>query len=146
MLWSNLTKLNSVCLACLKLPLVGARSMLEEDSIRKKLECSSTPMVDLAVELFARGESRKFNRHANYDFLGSVWANFSSVIISQLLWLYQFGHWIAFVCAQFPVGRQYLLGMSPYLKPPSEAPLAQISPFTEHPSIIRRGGSISTIK
>ncbi|KAG0149137.1 hypothetical protein CROQUDRAFT_653953 [Cronartium quercuum f. sp. fusiforme G11] len=124
MLWSNLTKLNSVCLTCLKLPLVGTSSVLEERSIREKLAISSTPMIDLAVELFARGESKKFNKHANFDFLASVWANFSS----------------------FTDGRHYLLGRSPYIKSPSDAPLAQITPFTEHPSVIRRGGSISAIK
>ncbi|EGG12617.1 uncharacterized protein MELLADRAFT_101039 [Melampsora larici-populina 98AG31] len=124
MLWSNLTKLNSVCVSCLKLPLVGHSSIAEEESIQKKLKTSSTPMMDLTIELFARGESRKINKHANYDFLASVWANFSS----------------------YPDGRSYLLGISPYVKPPSDAPLAQISPFTEHPSIIRRGGSISAIK
>lgn len=82
MLWSNLTKLNSVCSTCLKLPLslgVGENILATDLQLRKKIESSSTPLIDLSIELFARGENKKINKHANYDFLASVWANFSSV-------------------------------------------------------------------
>jgi hypothetical protein len=35
--------------------------------------------MDLLMDLFARGDWKQINPHANFDFLASVWANLSAV-------------------------------------------------------------------
>ncbi|GAA5909228.1 hypothetical protein JCM6882_003772 [Rhodosporidiobolus microsporus] len=77
--------------------------------------------LDLLLEVFLKGEGKKFNPNANYDFLASVFANVSLL----------------------PPGRAFLLSTP---DPSIEPPLAKLISFTEHPSTIRRGGVASTIK
>ncbi|GAA5828131.1 hypothetical protein JCM11251_002603 [Rhodosporidiobolus azoricus] len=77
--------------------------------------------LDLLLEVFLKGEGKKYNPNANYDFLASVFANVSLL----------------------PAGRSFLLSTP---DPSIEPPLAKLISFTEHPSTIRRGGVASTIK
>ncbi|GJN92101.1 hypothetical protein Rhopal_005130-T1 [Rhodotorula paludigena] len=77
--------------------------------------------LDLLLEVFLKGEGKKYNPNANYDFLASVFANVSLL----------------------PAGRAFLLSTPDRS---IEPPLAKIISFTEHPSTIRRGGVASTIK
>ncbi|BGP12445.1 hypothetical protein JCM10213_006989 [Rhodosporidiobolus nylandii] len=77
--------------------------------------------LDLLLEVFLKGEGKKYNPNANYDFLASVFANVSLL----------------------PLGRAFLISST---DASVEPPLAKIISFTEHPSTIRRGGVASTIK
>ncbi|GAA5957431.1 hypothetical protein JCM3765_001135 [Sporobolomyces pararoseus] len=77
--------------------------------------------LDLLLEVHLRGEGKKYNPNANYDFLASVFANISL----------------------FPQGRAFLLAAP---DASVEPPLSKLISFTEHPSPIRRGGVASTIK
>ncbi|GAA5856291.1 hypothetical protein JCM8547_000856 [Rhodosporidiobolus lusitaniae] len=77
--------------------------------------------LDLLLEVFLKGEGKKYNPNATYDFLASVFANVTLL----------------------PAGRAFLLSTP---DPSIEPPLAKIISFTEHPSTIRRGGVASTIK
>lgn len=79
------------------------------------------PALDLLLEVFLKGDSKKYNPNATYDFLASVFANVSLL----------------------PAGRAFLLSTTDRS---AEPPLAKIISFTEHPSTIRRGGVASTIK
>ena len=97
--------------------------------------------LDLLLEVFLRGEGKKYNPNANYDFLASVFANVSTVsaFLESLVW--PFADLLA--DPQIPLGRSFLLSTpSPELEPP----LAKLISFTEHPSPIRRGGVASCIK
>ncbi|KAI7966096.1 hypothetical protein MJO29_001844 [Puccinia striiformis f. sp. tritici] len=127
MLLSNLTKVDSVVNICLTSPLPAHSShptIKEDQALNSRLKKSSTPLMDLLIELFARGDRKQINPHANFDFLASVWANFSAS----------------------GKGRDYIVGIAPYSTATNEAPLFHLAPFTEHPSLIRRGGVISAIK
>ncbi|POV94642.1 hypothetical protein PSTT_16749 [Puccinia striiformis] len=99
-------------------------TIIEDQALNSRLKKSSTPLMDLLIELFARGDRKQINPHANFDFLASVWANFSAS----------------------GKGRDYIVGIAPYSTATNEAPLFHLAPFTEHPSLIRRGGVISAIK
>ncbi|EFP87759.2 uncharacterized protein PGTG_13545 [Puccinia graminis f. sp. tritici CRL 75-36-700-3] len=127
MLLSNLTKLDSIVNLCLSStipPHTSHPTINQDESLSARLKKSTSPLMDLLIELFARGDRKQINPHANFDFLASVWANLSAS----------------------PKGRDYLVGVSHSSTVTSEAPLFQLSPFTEHPSLIRRGGVISAIK
>ncbi|MBW0469915.1 hypothetical protein O181_009630 [Austropuccinia psidii MF-1] len=127
MLWSNLTKFEPIIHISLDsaIPPHSDFPAIEKDrQLQEQLRKTSTPLMDLIIELFARGDRKKLNPHANFDFLASVWANFSASA----------------------KGRDYLVGFGAFAKPTTEAPLAQLTSFTEHPSLIRRGGVISSIK
>jgi len=127
MLLSNLTKVDSVVNLCLTAsipPHSSHPTIVQDQSFSARLKKSSNPLMDLFIELFARGDRKQINPHANFDFLASVWANLSAS----------------------SKGRDYLVGVGPSPTITHEAPLFQLSPFTEHPSLIRRGGVISAIK
>ncbi|BGP52688.1 hypothetical protein JCM8202_004785 [Rhodotorula sphaerocarpa] len=79
------------------------------------------PALDLLLEVFLKGDDKKYNPNATYDFLASVFANVSLL----------------------PAGRAFLLSTPDRTVEP---PLAKLISFTEHPSTIRRGGVASTIK
>ncbi|KNZ62503.1 hypothetical protein VP01_1262g5 [Puccinia sorghi] len=126
MLLSNLTKVDSVVNLCLNAsipPHSSHPTIVQDQSFSARLKKSSNPLMDLLIELFARGDRKQINPHANFDFLASVWANLSAS----------------------SKGREYLVGGGPSPTITHEAPLFQLSPFTEHPSLIRRGGVISAI-
>ncbi|GAA5846764.1 hypothetical protein JCM9279_004431 [Rhodotorula babjevae] len=88
-----------------------------------KLETATEEIaaLDLLLEVFLKGEGKKYNPNANYDFLASVFANVSLL----------------------PQGRAFLLATPDRT---IEPPLVKLISFTEHPSTIRRGGVASTIK
>lgn len=71
MLLSNLTKLETVSVQLLKLslPFPKADGTGDEDLMA----------LDLLLEVFLKGEGKKFNPNANYDFLASVFADVSTV-------------------------------------------------------------------
>jgi hypothetical protein len=37
------------------------------------------------MEVFVLGENKKWNKHANFDFLGNVWGDLTRVFSSQLV-------------------------------------------------------------
>ncbi|POY70380.1 hypothetical protein BMF94_6661 [Rhodotorula taiwanensis] len=138
MLLSNMTKLDSAArdLVALHVPFrfvdadsTAASAPGDADEAappepkKQKVETSEfeLPALDLLLEVFLKGDDKKYNPNATYDFLASVFANVSLL----------------------PAGRAFLLS-TPDRK--AEPPLAKIISFTEHPSTIRRGGVASTIK
>ncbi|KAG0293898.1 hypothetical protein BGZ98_001979 [Dissophora globulifera] len=105
-------------------------NMSKNDSIATKiLNLTGKPVKDLTeastavgqlADIFLKGTDKGYNPQCNYDFLASVFATL----------------------AMLPQGRTLLFtkgdnGLSP---------LSKIVCFTEHPSLIRRGGVITTIK
>ncbi|KAK4332100.1 Protein HGH1 [Rhodotorula toruloides] len=123
MLLSNMSKLDSVSRQILGLRVpVGTKSSAVEGEAAAATEADDEiAALDLLLEVFLRGEGKKYNPNANYDFLASVFANVSLL----------------------PQGRAFLLATPDRSVEP---PLAKIISFTEHPSTIRRGGVASTIK
>ncbi|OAV89605.1 hypothetical protein PTTG_05842 [Puccinia triticina 1-1 BBBD Race 1] len=127
MLLSNLTKVESLVDLCLNstIPPHASHPTINQDQpLSARLKTSPTPLMDLLIEVFTRGDQKQINPHANFDFLASVWANLSASAR----------------------GRDYLVGVGPSPTATHEAPLFQLCPFTQHPSLIRRGGVISAIK
>ncbi|KAI5480019.1 protein Hgh1 [Pseudohyphozyma bogoriensis] len=124
MLLSNLTKVESVSIQLLnlKVAFVLDTSSADAEAVKvDKTEKDDVVALDLLLEIFLKGEGKKYNPNANYDFLASVFANVSTL----------------------PAGRSYLLA-TPH--PDVEPPLVKLISFTEHPSTIRRGGVASSIK
>ncbi|KAI9209911.1 uncharacterized protein BJ171DRAFT_594922 [Polychytrium aggregatum] len=80
-----------------------------------------THQLDNLLEVFVRGESKKFNPDAEYHFLAGVFANIAST----------------------RVGMVYFQGRS---NVDQQLRLSKITAYTEHPNIIRRGGCVSTVK
>lgn len=82
---------------------------------------ASNRLLDQLVEVFLKGYKKEYNPEAEYHFLASVFSNVSSIRL----------------------GRVFMIE-------PAEvdqlAPLTKIQVFTEHPSVIRRGGVDSVIK
>lgn len=81
---------------------------------------SATSAVGQLADIFLKGTDKQYNPECNFDFLASVFAT----------------------VAALPLGRTQLFtkdgqGLSP---------LSKIVCFTEHPSVVRRGGVITTIK
>ncbi|KAG4104570.1 hypothetical protein H8356DRAFT_1639848 [Neocallimastix lanati (nom. inval.)] len=90
-----------------------------DDSTKLRTEFTT---IGKLVDVFVRGESNKLNKFANYDHLSGVFANITKL----------------------PQGRKHFLRNvedSEY-----NCLLGNIICFTEHPSLLRRGGVISTIK
>lgn len=104
-----MTKLDLVCLKLLATPTSDINNL------------GSTRPMDQLVTVFVRGMDKKYNPHADYAFLGSVFANVS--MLQQ--------------------GQDFFLKAAPF---DQLAPITKLIVFTEHSSIIRRGGVISTIK
>ncbi|GAA5871941.1 hypothetical protein JCM3774_000735 [Rhodotorula dairenensis] len=141
MLLSNMTKLDSAArdLVALRIPFqishddspapsadgaeASSSSTTAQPAPKPTLQESEfeLPALDLLLEVFLKGDSKKYNPNATYDFLASVFANVSLL----------------------PAGRAFLLSTTDRS---AEPPLAKIISFTEHPSTIRRGGVASTIK
>ncbi|BGP21389.1 hypothetical protein Rt10032_c01g0103 [Rhodotorula toruloides] len=123
MLLSNMSKLDSISRQILGLRVpIGPKAPAGEGETAAAAEGDDEiAALDLLLEVFLRGEGKKYNPNANYDFLASVFANVSLL----------------------PQGRAFLLATPDRSVEP---PLAKIISFTEHPSTIRRGGVASTIK
>ncbi|BGP28547.1 Protein hgh1 [Rhodotorula toruloides] len=123
MLLSNMSKLDSVSrqILGLRVPVGTKPSAGEGETVAAAEDDDEIAALDLLLEVFLRGEGKKYNPNANYDFLASVFANVSLL----------------------PQGRAFLLATPDRSVEP---PLAKIISFTEHPSTIRRGGVASTIK
>ncbi|KAJ3333479.1 hypothetical protein HDU76_007693, partial [Blyttiomyces sp. JEL0837] len=80
-----------------------------------------TPHLDNLLEVFVRGESKQFNKDAQYHFLAGVFANIARVGSGA-------------ICLR---SRSEVDGI---------IRLSKVLPFTEHKDLIRRGGCIATIK
>ncbi|KAF8983719.1 hypothetical protein BGZ46_009681 [Entomortierella lignicola] len=81
---------------------------------------TGTSAVAQLADIFLKGTDKSYNPQCNYDFLASVFATLATL----------------------PLGRTLL-----FAKDDNElSPLSKIVCFTEHPSLIRRGGVITTIK
>jgi hypothetical protein len=87
----------------------------KEESFKK------TEHVDNLLEVFVRGEGRKYNSNAEYHFLAGVFANVSATA----------------------AGAEYMNGNSTVDGTPR---LLRIALFFDHPNVMRRGGCISTAK
>ncbi|KAF8940409.1 hypothetical protein BGZ58_006553 [Dissophora ornata] len=105
-------------------------NMCKSDSIASKvLDVKGNPVEGLTTatstvgqlaDVFLKGTDKGYNPQCNFDFLASVFATL----------------------AMLPQGRTLLFD-----KDDNElSPLSKIVCFTEHPSLIRRGGVITTIK
>ena len=90
MLLSNMSKLDAVArqILALRVPFTlvadepaPAAEGEEEKAATVKLETSTDEIaaLDLLLEVFLKGEGKKYNPNANYDFLASVFANVSLV-------------------------------------------------------------------
>lgn len=127
MLLSNMSKIEKVSLQLLKLRLSFATTpnvLLDpaaEPPSTEPREIEVVEALDVLLEVFLKGEGKKYNPNANYDFLASVFANVSTI----------------------PPGRDFLLATT---STDLEPPLTKLISFTEHPSTIRRGGVASSIK
>ncbi|CAG8621397.1 5973_t:CDS:2 [Ambispora leptoticha] len=82
---------------------------------------SSTRAMDQLVDVFVKGVNKEYNKHAEYHFLASVFAN----------------------VAILPQGRDFFLTDAPQYNSP---PLTSLIIFIEHSNIIRRGGVMSCMK
>ncbi|KAM0755656.1 DUF383-domain-containing protein [Meredithblackwellia eburnea MCA 4105] len=128
MLLSNMTKIESVSKRLLDMRLHFPSAAPASDADAGEAVSQQTPApqeeieaLDLLLEVFLKGEGKKYNPNADYDFLASVFANISTI----------------------PAGRSYLLSTTSV---DQEPPLVKLISFTEHPSTIRRGGVASSIK
>ncbi|KAG0370896.1 hypothetical protein BC939DRAFT_460452 [Gamsiella multidivaricata] len=81
---------------------------------------TATSAVGQLADIFLKGTDKGYNPQCNFDFLASVFATL----------------------ATFPKGRTLLFAKDDN----ALSPLSKIVCFTEHPSVIRRGGVITTIK
>lgn len=88
MLLSNLSKLDSVLHLLLDLTASSCISPVHLEAItfssRQEDRDREGSALDALVEVFARGEGKKLNKQANYDFLASLFANLSSVSLIHL--------------------------------------------------------------
>ncbi|KAJ2156020.1 Protein hgh1 [Coemansia sp. RSA 552] len=110
MLLSNLTKLPKICeLMCtLETGLVPGI-------------CNSQLALDQLTDVFVKGMDKKYNKHAKFSFLASVFADITN-------------------CSR---GRRYFLRRTDY---DGRLPITKIMVFNEYPDVIRRGGVDSTMK
>ncbi|KAF9215779.1 hypothetical protein CPC16_008946 [Podila verticillata] len=81
---------------------------------------SATSAVGQLADIFLKGTDKQYNPQCNFDFLASVFAT----------------------VAALPLGRTQLFAKDSQ----GLSPLSKIVCFTEHPSVVRRGGVITTIK
>lgn len=85
MLLSNMSKLDSVSrqILGLRVPVSSKSSAGEGDAAASAEGDDEIAALDLLLEVFLRGEGKKYNPNANYDFLASVFANVSLVRTSR---------------------------------------------------------------
>lgn len=147
MLLSNMTKVENVSgqLLALRIPFPRAAPAASEGSDAPAPAEVEEPQedveaLDLLLEVFLKGEGKKYNPNANYDFLASVFANVSTVRRPSARVL---NPRLSRLLRQITPGRHYLLATS---SAEQEPPLAKLISFTEHPATIRRGGVASSIK
>lgn len=88
-----------------------------ENAVKNK----DVEIIDNLLEIFVKGEASVFNKNASFDFLAGVFANITTT----------------------PQGCQFFLSTSTI---DSTQRLSKLMVFTEHKSIIRRGGCVSAIK
>lgn len=91
MLLSNLTKVDSISLKLLtlRIPFSSLPKPRAETSAAVPLanvdsDNDDIEALDLLLEVFLRGEGKKYNPNANYDFLASVFANVSTVSLEVI--------------------------------------------------------------
>lgn len=159
MLLSNMSKLDTVSLQILNLrvpfsvapsPSTSTSTATNKSDEHVEKVARKSPAVedeilalDLLLEVHLKGEGKKYNPNANYDFLASVFANISLVFCFSLLQHPRVARLTRVSLMQFPQGRAFLLAAP---DASVEPPLSKLISFTEHPSPIRRGGVASTIK
>ncbi|KAJ3309657.1 hypothetical protein HDV04_005844 [Boothiomyces sp. JEL0838] len=85
------------------------------------LDSNGTHRIDNLLEIFVRGEASVYNPNANFDFLAGVFANLTVT----------------------PQGCNFFLTTSTV---DQTQRLSKLVVFTEHKSVIRRGGVLSAIK
>ncbi|KAJ1796357.1 Protein hgh1, partial [Coemansia sp. RSA 2598] len=110
MLLSNLTKIDPVC------RILASLSIGEIPGI-----CNSPMAMDQLTDVFVKGMDKKYNRHAKFSFLASVFADMTN----------------------YSFGRRYFLERTTY---DGKLPITKIMVFSEYPDLIRRGGVDSTMK
>lgn len=86
----------------------------------RKLTSGSNPKLTQLVDVFVKGDGKKWNEQASFDFLASVFAELSAL----------------------PEGRKALYT----LKFSDQSLIYSLIPFMGHPNLIRRGGAIATMK
>ena len=86
MLLSNMTKVDSVSLdlLALRLPFPRVAATISSEMTDVAPSAAYQPLedveaLDLMLEVFLKGEGKKYNPNADYDFLASVFANVSTV-------------------------------------------------------------------
>ncbi|KAI9027957.1 hypothetical protein DFJ74DRAFT_604020 [Hyaloraphidium curvatum] len=85
-----------------------------------RLVSGSSPKLAQLVDTFVKGDGKKWNEQANFDFLASLFAEIAAL----------------------PEGRKFLANY-----PDRKNPLVcSLVPFIGHPSLIRRGGAIAAVK
>jgi hypothetical protein len=99
-------------------------------------DLTETSVLGQLMEVFVVGEGKKWNRHANFDFLANVWGDLTRVGTS-------------FFClgankSQFSAGRRYLLTAS--VDTPDHYPFQSLLQFTNHSAVVRRSGTANAIK
>ncbi|CAG8433605.1 1189_t:CDS:10 [Ambispora gerdemannii] len=115
MLLSNITKDEKIADKLLN------ATMPETANTTNTTLVSSTRAMDQLVDVFVKGVNKEYNKHAEYHFLSSVFANVT--ILQQ--------------------GRDFFLTDAPQYNLP---PLTSLIIFIEHSNVIRRGGVVSCIK
>lgn len=137
MVLSNLTQLDDVCAACLR---IDQTTSTDTGAGKAKQAVRS---LQTLVDLFAK---EGVNKHATYDYLAHVFANISASNVGRQC--ISFHNPPDALSQQNTGGREALLGMPESLEEgsTSSVPLSDLVIFTEHASPIRRAGVSSTLK
>lgn len=135
MLLSNMTKVESVAIQLLGLRLPSATAPpATPDSPAPEAPLEDVEALDLLLEVFLKGEGKKYNPNANYDFLASVFANVSTVRPPEPADCSKFCS--CFDCRSPPV--DHTSSQRPRLKWNHPSPSSSRSPSTRRPS----GGAV----
>ncbi len=119
MLLSNMTKNPSIALKLI--PDAAAPPTEKKSEEVQNNGIVKTQYLDNLLEVFVRGDSKKYNPNATFHFLSCVFSNVSAL----------------------PLGAAYFLAPSAV---DGSLRLSKVWGYTEHPDEIRRGGCVSTIK
>lgn len=79
MLLSNMSKVDDVSIKLLSLKIPFSTAKEEGAEAGAAEETQDVEALDMLLEVFLKGEGKKYNPNANYDFLASVFANISTV-------------------------------------------------------------------
>lgn len=126
MLLNNMSKNQSIAKKLVPTLIVNAQQPQENNpqsnfDQENKVKAVEPGHLDRLLKVFVCGESKQFNKNAEFHFLAGVFANVSAT----------------------QAGAAYFMGKS---TADSKMRLQSIVPYTEHPNVIRRGGVLSTLK